>query len=83
MHQNYKNNEQDPALNEDENVEPHLNENDEQSEQDESNTLEEFDDYGEDSYGTSYEKYNGYNGWSDDVIDDAFDGDPEATWNVD
>lgn len=31
----------------------------------------------------SYGKYNGYNGWSDDVIDDAFEGDPENTWNVD
>ena len=29
------------------------------------------------------QKYGGYNGWSDDVIDDAFDGDPEASWNVD
>ena len=32
---------------------------------------------------SSYQKYNGYNGWSDDVIDDAFEGDPENTWNVD
>lgn len=24
-----------------------------------------------------------YNGWSRDEIDDAFEGDPEATWNVD
>jgi hypothetical protein len=31
----------------------------------------------------SYEKYNGYNGWDDDTIDDVFNGDPEATWNVD
>ena len=30
-----------------------------------------------------YEKYNGYNGYDDDTIDDAFDGHPEATWNVD
>ena len=36
-----------------------------------------------DDYGKSYKKYNGYNGWSDDVIDDAFGGIPEATWNVD
>lgn len=27
--------------------------------------------------------YNGYNGWSDDAINEAFDGDPENTWNVD
>lgn len=37
----------------------------------------------DDDYGRSGEKYGWYNGWSDDVIDDAFDGDPEATWNVD
>ena len=30
-----------------------------------------------------YEKYNGYNGFDDDTIADAFDGFPEATWNVD
>jgi hypothetical protein len=39
------------------------------------------DDY--DSYGRSGEKYGWYNGWSDDAIDDAFEGDPENTWNVD
>ena len=37
----------------------------------------------DDDYGSSTEKYGGYNGFSDDVIDDAFEGDPEATWNVD
>jgi len=36
-----------------------------------------------DDYGSSYVKYGGYNGFSDDAIDDAFDGDPMATWNVD
>ncbi len=51
---------------------------------------ENIDDYEDDDnepdyddYGSSYEKYGGYNGWSDDVIDDAFEGDPENTWNVD
>lgn len=34
-------------------------------------------------YGSSTEKYGGYNGWSDDAIDDAFEGDPMNTWNVD
>ena len=34
-------------------------------------------------YISQYEKYNGYNGWSDSIIDDAFEGDPENTWNVD
>ena len=36
-----------------------------------------------DYYGQSGEKYGWYNGWSDDAIDDAFEGDPENTWNVD
>ncbi len=47
--------------------------------------LENEDDYYNewDDYGTSGEKYGFYNGYSDDVIDDAFDGCPEATWNVD
>lgn len=45
---------------------------------------EEYDDFDEDDrYGKSCEKYGGYNGWSDDAIDDAFEGDPDATWNVD
>lgn len=43
----------------------------------------EFDDYG-----THYGKYSGsyaqdIEGYSDDVIDDAFDGDPDAYWNID
>lgn len=33
--------------------------------------------------GRRYSKYGGYNGWDDDAIDEAFDGDPEQTWNVD
>ena len=41
------------------------------------------DDYYEPGYNSRYEKYNGYNGYDDDTIDDAFDGHPEATWNVD
>ena len=36
-----------------------------------------------DNYASTYEKYNGYNDWSDDIIDDVFDGDPGATWNID
>lgn len=31
----------------------------------------------------SYEEYGGYNGYDDFTINDAFEGDPEATWNVD
>ena len=70
-------------LNNPENEDPELNENDEQNDMEEQNECGSFDENEYDSYGKSYEKYNGYNGWSDDVIDDAFDGDPEATWNVD
>lgn len=36
-----------------------------------------------DSQAFSYSKYGRYNGWDDDSIDEAFDGDPELTWNVD
>jgi hypothetical protein len=36
-----------------------------------------------DRYVSRYEKYNGYNGFDDDTIDNAFEGDPSATWNVD
>lgn len=28
-------------------------------------------------------KYGEYNGWDDNTIDEAFDGDPELTWNID
>ena len=47
-------------------------------------------DYGYDSYyddddddGGQYSKYGGYNGWDDNTIDEAFDGNPELTWNID
>lgn len=41
-----------------------------------------------DEYGSSYEKYSGsyasdYAGYSDDAIDDAFEGDPDNYWNID
>lgn len=32
---------------------------------------------------SSYSKYGGYNGFDDQTIDEAFDGNPELTWNVD
>lgn len=40
------------------------------------------------SINESYQKYSGsypqdYEGYSDDVIDDAFDGDPDMYWNID
>lgn len=41
------------------------------------------DDDDDDSYTPSYDKYNGYNDFDDDTIDQAFEGDPDATWNVD
>ena len=48
--------------------------------------LEKENDYSfeeDNDYGKSYEDFGGYNGFSDDAIYDAFEGDPEATWNVD
>lgn len=30
-----------------------------------------------------YSKHKGYNGWDDDTIDSAFEGNSEATWNID
>lgn len=38
--------------------------------------------YNEPGWG-SYDEYGGYNGHDDFTIDSAFDGDPEATWNID
>lgn len=45
----------------------------------------EYDPYEEEK---TYERYNGsyaqdVEGWSDQDIDDVFDGDPEAYWNID
>jgi len=42
----------------------------------------------EERYGNSYTEYEGswaqeVEGYSDDVINDAFDGDPDAYWNID
>ena len=39
-----------------------------------------YDDYYET---TSYSKYGGYNGFDYETIDSAFEGMPEATWNID
>ncbi len=38
-----------------------------------------YDDDSDDGYN----KYGGYNGWDDNTIDEAFDGNPELTWNID
>lgn len=45
-------------------------------------------DDGWNDYGTNYDEYAGsyaqdVEGYSDDVIDDAFDGEPDAYWNID
>jgi hypothetical protein len=40
---------------------------------------DQFDD--EEDFGRS--KYGEYNGWDDNTIDEAFDGNPELTWNID
>ena len=44
-----------------------------------------YDPYEEEE---TYERYNGsyaqdVEGWSDQDIDDVFDGDPDAYWNID
>lgn len=39
------------------------------------------DEYDDDE--DPYSKYGGYNGWDDNTIDEAFDGNPELTWNID
>lgn len=49
---------------------------------------EPYDEDHWDDYGRSYGKYSGsyaqdVMGYSDDVIDDAFEGDPDAYWNID
>jgi hypothetical protein len=41
------------------------------------------DDDDDERHRPRYEKYNGYNGFDDFTIDTAFEGDPDATWNVD
>lgn len=46
------------------------------------------DNYDANDYGTNFGEYAGsyaqdVEGYSDDVIDDAFDGDPDAYWNID
>ncbi|WP_288372429.1 hypothetical protein [uncultured Algoriphagus sp.] len=43
----------------------------------------EDDFWDNDFYDSGTTKYGGYNGFDDFTIDEAFDGDPEATWNVD
>lgn len=49
---------------------------------------ESFEFEAEDDYGTRYGAYAGsyaqdVMGYSDDVIDDVFEGDPENYWNID
>lgn len=40
--------------------------------------------YYEENYDNrSFGKYGGYNGYDDETIDEAFEGDPSLTWNVD
>ena len=40
-------------------------------------------DNSDDDYDNRYSKYGGYNGYDDQTIDEAFEGDPSLTWNVD
>lgn len=41
------------------------------------------DNDNDNDYNLHYEKYGGYNDYDDDTIDDAFEGNPLNTWNVD
>lgn len=43
----------------------------------------EFNEFENEPGWGSYEEYGGYNGYDDFTIGNAFEGDPEATWNVD
>ena len=48
----------------------------------------EYNDYPVDDYGTHYGEYDrtyaqDVAGYSDDVINNAFDGEPDAYWNID
>ena len=43
---------------------------------------EDYYPYDEPGWGR-YDEYGGYNEYDDYTIDSAFDGDPEATWNID
>lgn len=45
--------------------------------------IESYDDDYDDYDDYSYDKYNGAYGFDDDTIDSAFEGDPEAYWNID
>lgn len=52
------------------------------------NKADEYSDYDQDDYGTHFGEYAGtyaqdYAGYSDDVINDAFDGEADAYWNID
>lgn len=49
-----------------------------------------YDDYYDEHYNledepdwNSYDEYGGYMGYDDDAIDSAFDGMPDAVWNID
>ena len=57
------------------------------AEGDENEGWEEEDDFDNSEWSSNedsnYSKYGGYNGYDDDTIDDAFEGDPMNTWNVD
>lgn len=61
---------------------------DEEDEDDICDNEDYEDDYYDDDYGTHYGKYAGsyaqdVEGYDDETIDEVFDGDPEAYWNID
>ena len=52
-------------------------------EQNEEEFVDDYNSWVNEPGWDSYEKYGGYNGYDDFTIDTVFEGDPEATWNVD
>ena len=52
-------------------------------EQNEEEFVDDYNSWENEPGWDSYEKYGGYNGYDDFTIDTVFEGDPEATWNVD
>lgn len=62
---------------------------DDEDDEEDYEEYEEYDDYDDyDDYGTHFGRYAGtyaqdVAGYSDDVIDDVFEGDPDAYWNID
>jgi len=47
------------------------------------NFYDDCNDYEDESGWGCYDEFGGYMGYDDFTINSAFDGDPEAVWNID